>query len=256
MEKQICKYCGKPYRKNEKVLEFLPEFIKEKVRYIPDCDCLEKIKEKELEELEKKRVQECIKNRIKRYKDISVIDKKFNNSKFENADMRDKHMIISKKFAEKFIERGTAPQGIIFYGGVGVGKTFASNCIANFLMDRGKTVLVMNLGLYLSKLKREWSEAEKDVLDYVKTCDLLILDDFGVEKSSEFVIEKVFSLIDTRYRTEKPMIVTSNLNLEEIENKFGSRIADRIGEMCFQLSVIGKSKRINKSKTEFLEFIA
>ena len=83
----ICRYCGKPYKKNPHILEGLPDFIKEKIIYIPDCTCLEIQKERELEELEKKRVEECKLNRIKRFRDISLIDEKFRLSTFERADM-------------------------------------------------------------------------------------------------------------------------------------------------------------------------
>ncbi|EJW98257.1 phage DNA replication protein [gut metagenome] len=195
-------------------------------------------------------------NRIKKYKDISVIDKKFIDSTFENSEMQDKHMDICKRFANKFVEVGTAPKGIMMFGSVGTGKTHASNCIANYLMNHNKTVLVMNLGLYINKLQREWAEAEKDVLDYIRSCDLLVIDDFGVEKVSEFIKDKTFALIDARYRTGKPVIITTNLNIEDIKEKFGARISDRITEMCFQLAVIGESKRAKKTKNEFLEFIA
>ena len=142
------------------------------------------------------------------------------------------------------------------FGSVGTGKTHASSCVANFLMNHNKTVLVMNLGLYINKLQREWAEAEKDVLDYVRTCDLLVIDDFGVEKTSEYVKDKTFALIDARYRTGKPVIITTNLNIVDIKEKFGARISDRISEMCFQLAVVGESKRAKKAKNEFLEFIA
>ncbi len=195
-------------------------------------------------------------NRIKKYRDISVIDKKFIDSTFEKSKMEDKHMDICKRFADKFVEVGTAPAGLMMFGSVGTGKTHASSCVANFLMNHNKTVLVMNLGLYINKLQREWAEAEKDVLDYVRTCDLLVIDDFGVEKTSEYVKDKTFALIDARYRTGKPVIITTNLNIVDIKEKFGARISDRISEMCFQLAVVGESKRAKKAKNEFLEFIA
>lgn len=252
-----CKYCGKEYVLNTaKFLSVLSPEMQERLKYIPNCNCLEKEQEKELEKMEEERVRQCILNKIKRYKDISIIDEKFKTSTFEKANLEDKHMQLSQRFADKFIKKGTAPTGIMFFGGVGTGKTYASNCIANYLMDNEKTVLVMNLSKYLNKLQREWAEAEKDVLSYVETCDLLIIDDFGVEKTSEFVIEKTFGLVDTRYRSSKPMIITTNLNIQDIETKFGSRIGDRIKEMCFPLKVMGNSKRGLGTKESFLEFIA
>lgn len=257
MEIMKCKYCGKEYRlNNANFLSILSPEMQEKLKYILDCNCLEKISQQEQEEREKALEKERVLNKIKKYRDISVIDKKLVNSRFENAEMTDRHMSLCKRYAEKFVKVGTAPQGLLMYGSVGTGKTFASACIANYLMDNNKTVLVMNLGLYLMKLKKEWDEAESNVLEYVKKCDLLIIDDFGVEKTTEFVLDKTFALIDTRYRAEKPLIITTNLSQEKILDKFGLRIADRLQEMCYSLKIEGESKRANKKREEFMEFIA
>ncbi len=251
---QKCKYCGRPYKLN-KHAELYPENLREKIKYIPDCECSVKAMQLELEQREKELDKERIQNKIKKYKDISVIDRKLLNADFKTAE-QDKHIKLCQKYAEKFVKIGTAPQGLLLHGSVGTGKTFASACISNYLMENGKTVLVMNLGLYLIKLKKEWDEAESNVLEYVKHCDLLVIDDFGVEKVTEFVLDKAFALIDTRYRAEKPLIITTNLSLKEITDKFGSRISDRLQEMCYPLRVEGQSKRLNRKRDEFLEFIA
>lgn len=251
----VCKYCGRLYKKNPHILEGLPEFIKEKIVYIPDCDCLEKLKEKEMQTLEMKRLRECKSNRIKKFLDVSLIDKKFRESTFERANISQKYMRVSLAFAKKFVIRGTSPKGILFFGDVGTGKTFASSCIGNYLMDNGKTVVVINMNLYLGKIQREWAQGEKDLLSYIKDCDLLIIDDFGSEKISEFVVEKTFAMIDARYRTQKPIIITTNLNIIEIQKRFGDRIGDRIRDMCFPVLVSGASKRGIDTEREFLNFI-
>lgn len=259
-----CKYCGKPYKFNENIdkmfdLSSLSIEIQEKLKYIPDCECLLIKQKQEFEKLEKQLEKERLINRVKKYKDISIIDTKLLKSTFDIANMADRHMNTCKRYADKFIQVGTAPAGMLLYGPVGTGKTFASACIANYLMQNGKTVLVMNLGLYLIKLKLDWDKAENEILTYVKDCDLLIIDDLGVENMSEFVLDKVFALIDTRYRAEKPLIITTNLTLRgeiSIEKKFGVRVADRIEEMCYPVKVTGESKRKSKFKNEFLEFIA
>lgn len=251
----VCKYCGKEYVENENIPKDFPEFIKQAMRYKPACNCEEQEEEKRKIELEKARQRECIKGKVKRYKDISVMDNKFLNSTFENAEMVAKHMQIAKKYADSFIKHETTEGGILFYGGVGTGKTFASACICNHLMDNGKTVLVMNLGLYFIKLRREWAEAENDVLNYVKTCDLLVIDDLGTENVSEFTIEKIFNLIDTRCRAEKPMIITTNLTPEEINKRLGERIADRIAGSCLEFEIKGESKR-KFDKRKFAEWLS
>ena len=76
------------------------------------------------------------------------MDSKFLKSTFEIADMSEKYMKVALRYAKSFMEK-KMDIGIIFYGGVGVGKTFATACIANYLMSRGKSVFVINLGLYL-----------------------------------------------------------------------------------------------------------
>lgn len=253
-----CQYCGKEYVKNEaEGIEYLPEFIRKHIEYIPACDCLEKIKEQERLEQIKRQEAESLRNRVKKYRDISVMDKKFLKSNFEGADMKSKHMQVALRYAKRFVEK-EVDMGIIFYGGVGTGKTFATACIANYLMSRGKSVLVINLGLYLLKLTKEWGEAESELLKVIESCDLLIIDDFGVEKSLEnkntsWRAEKIYNLIDTRYRCEKPLIISTNLEFDEDENrceiakKFSmegkNRIRDRIVEMCYPIKVEGKSRR-------------
>ena len=84
-----CEYCGKEYVKNESdYLKNLSETFRKNLEYLPTCNCLEKKKERELEELERKRTRENIEKKMQKCKDISVIDKKFQNSRFENADIK------------------------------------------------------------------------------------------------------------------------------------------------------------------------
>ena len=265
-----CQFCGKEYMKNPyKYMESLPEIFKKNLEYIPACNCLEESKTRELEELERKRMQECMKNKMKKCKDISVMDEKFARSRFESADMKSDYMQLSKRYAESFMSKDKK-EGMLLYGGVGTGKTFASACIANYLMERGKTVLVINLGLYFNKLTMEWGEAEKVVLEQTEKCDLMIIDDFGSEKGLDrnqtgWRAEKIYNLIDGRYRSEKPLIISTNLNFSadegkcELSEKFSTqgqnRIRDRIIDMCFPVEVTGKSRR-GMTQKRFAEFIS
>lgn len=248
-----CRRCGTEYKLNKNIADFLPESLKEKMKYIPSCDCLEKDSKYELEVMDKKLEAERRVSRIKRFKDVSIVDSKFNKSFFKYAE-ETKSINMCKKYADKFVEK-TPKVGMYLYGPVGTGKTFAACCMANELMESNKATLVMNLGLYLTKLKREWAEAENDVLNYAKECDMLIIDDFGVEKVTEFVLEKLFALVDTRYRSQKAMVITSNLSLDEIRAKFGDRIADRIVDMCFPVEVKGESMRGKTTTQEFISLM-
>lgn len=257
-----CKYCGKSYRElnDSEIPGFFPESIKALMKWVPVCECLEQVKIKEMEEAERKRQAECRANRVKKFKDISVIDTKFLQSTFENAEITPA-IRMAKKYTKAFLDGKKF--GLFLYGKVGTGKTYASACIANELMTNDKAVMSINLGLYLNKVSREWGEAEKDVLEKVQQCDLLIVDDMGVEQVPEWLKDKVFNLIDARYRSEKSIIITTNLQLDNtnlndkqiesklsIQSRFGSRVADRIKETCYQYEVVGESKR----KFNFEEF--
>lgn len=167
------------------------------------------------------------------------------------------HFILTgTRYAKRVVEENNFNRGIVFIGDSGTGKTFTSSCIANYLMDNGKTVLVINFGLYLNRVKREWAEAENDILNFVKLCDLLVIDDFGGERNTEFAIEKAFLLIDTRYRSEKPMIITTNLSLYQLERKFTNRIRSRLEEMCYTIKVNTKDRRKDIANENFHKYIA
>ena len=150
----VCKYCGKEYIENKDIPANFPEFIREAMRYRPACNCEEKQEKKRREEQEKERQRQCLMNKVKRYKDISVIDKKFLDSRFDNADMADTRMAMAKKYAENFIKYGTAEGGILLYGGVGTGKTYATACICNELMSNGKNSISYELRLILFETQK------------------------------------------------------------------------------------------------------
>ena len=253
---KVCPYCGEKYYEIKNIPLWIPEFIREQMKFQPRCTCLKSIEEEKRREQEEERKRELIRKKVNKYKDISLIDIKFLKSKFENDKYNEKYIKISKRYAKEVLENKNMSKGIIFMGDSGVGKTFASSCIANYLMENGKTVLIINFGLYLNRVKREWAEAENDVLNYIKLCDLLIIDDFGSERNTEFAIEKAFLLIDTRYRSEKPTIITTNLNLYQLERKFTTKIKSRIEEMCYPIVINSKDKRKDINDEVFFRIMA
>ena len=246
-----CSICGMPYVENHMLSESLIKILGDKIRYIPSCKCHETFYERELEKIEMENEKARVKNRGNRYRNFSIIDNKFLNSTFENADATE-NISVCKKFAEAFTKK-KVNVGLILYGDSGTGKSFASACIGNYLMERGKSVMALNLGLYLARLKSDWSRTETEILDKISECDLLIIDDFGAERITDWVLEKVFLLIDVRYKSEKPIIISTNLEYRkdrecDIARVFGKRVKDRINEMCYPLFFYGESRR--KSGTE------
>ena len=165
---------------------------------------------------------------------------------FTNADGC-KIIWAAEKYVEnfdRFIQEG---KGLLLHGGVGVGKTFAAACIVNALIDKGRPCLMTNFSRILNTL---WGIDEKQAyIDSLNKFDLLVLDDLGIERQSEYVQEQVFNVVDSRYRAKLPLIVTTNLPLKELtspESVGYGRIYDRLLEMCHPVKVEGESRRRQK----------
>ena len=223
--------------------------IKKVVRCI--CDC----KEKELNALNERYKQE----ELDRQRNICFSEREmkkwcFNNDDRRNAEISDAMMNYVTNF-EDFKKQGT---GLLLYGDVGTGKTFYGACIANELIDRGYTVLMTNFAKLTNTL-HGMSEGKQAYIDSLNKYNLLIIDDLGIERKTEFVQELIFNITDSRYRTGMPFIITTNLSLNEIANPSDiaySRIYDRILERCFPVKVAGTSRRkdgFNKNYTSIKE---
>lgn len=250
-----CKYCGKKYIKF-RGMEFIPQSMRDKMpEYVPDCDCLEKKSDEEAEQKRLEAIKDQMIKNVMKFREISVADEKFYSYTFENSDLDGRHMALASEYTEAYLKNNNSELGIMFYGGVGNGKTRAVACMANKLMQNKKTVLALSLSGYLNRLRKNWAEAELDVLKKVKKVDFLIIDDFGTENVTEWVLEKVFNIIDARYRTNKPILITTNLDIKNIETKFDQRISDRIKEMCFQHNVKEKSRRGTGVKEKMKNFL-
>ena len=131
----------------------------------------------------------------------------------------------------------------MFTGNVGTGKTFYACCIANAVIDRGCTAWVTTLQPLVRALC-SYESAEK-ILAKIRKVDLLVLDDLGSTALNDFTTDKLFEIVDERYRSGKPLIVTTNLNPDEAwKSSIGMRrIFDRLRERCRHVVVDGESRR-------------
>ena len=107
--------------------------------------------------------------------------------------------------------------GYLLWGGVGTGKIFFASCIANALMEKEVSVRVTNFALVLNDLTASF-EGRNDYIARFCRAALLIIDDFGMERGTEYGLEQVYNVIDIRYRSGRPLIVTTNLPLNDLQN--------------------------------------
>ena len=140
---------------------------------------------------------------------------------------------------------------MMFLGGTGLGKTFLAACIARTVADRGCSVCYETASQLFSKLERAKfnsdEEARKEAAKYTSS-DLLIIDDLGTEMPGQFVTAALYSLLNERLLGGKPMIITSNLNIEEASRRYSPQIASRLFGNFKILTFLGEDYRIGKNR--------
>ena len=141
-----------------------------------------------------------------------------------------------KKAIKKAIDKN---KGLFIYGDTGTGKTYTCHAIAK---NKGK---VENF-VYLLIEYRDYLQKGHyyDQIKYLVDQEYLFIDDIGSEKTSDFVIEFLYMVINKRYENMKRTVLTTNLSLEDFSERYGDRILSRITEMCVLVELKGEDKRI------------
>lgn len=232
-----CKKCGGQRQ------TVVPKFGKPGY-FMPRCICR---CQKEAEEQRKAAEErQCRMERIKRRKSQGLQDHYLYNYTFANDNGQNPLMDKARAYVEHWEEAYRQNTGLLLFGDVGTGKSFFAGCIANALLDRDVPVLMTNFPTILNRLTGMFSEERAEFITSLGEYDLLIIDDLGVERSTDYAMEQMFFIIDSRYRSRKPMIITTNLKLVELKNPpdlAHARIYDRILERCAPILSAGKNFR-------------
>lgn len=205
------------------------------------CSC--KCDEMREEKYKQSRVDKKLAERMKELQRRGVTDAAYLEMTFENDDKL--FPVITEKcnkYVENWNEILKRNIGAVFLGDTDKGKTFMACCIGNALIAKQQRVLITNL----SRLVRNRIDNPQQMWIDVQSPDLLILDDFGVEKSTQ----TAFNIIDDRYRCKKPMIITTNMKLEALKNPENidqKRIFRRVLEMCGGLVLEFDTKRTREN---------
>ena len=175
--------------------------------------------------------------------------------RFDNDNGCVRQLEQARRYAEHWKKMQEQNLGLLFWGMPGTGKTFAAGCIANALLETEvmhvPSVKMTTFGTILNKLPGMSAQDKDWYLKGFLSCDLLILDDFGMERQTDYAREQVFNIIDGRYLSRRPLIVTTNLSLQELKHPKDltqTRICDRILELCVPVCFDGESLRQEKAK--------
>ena len=206
------------------------------------CQCACAAREYEAEK--KARADREKRLRIETLRADGIRDKSLTACRFDTATMSEE-IVKCKRYADAWDDMRRENSGLLLWGNTGNGKTFAAACIANELIDRGIPAMITSFPRILNA-----GYDKQEIIKQVRYYPLLVIDDLGAERSSEYAMETVYTVIDERYKSKKPLIVTTNLTLDELckpKNMDYQRIYDRVIEMCTPLVFKGDNLRRDKA---------
>lgn len=194
--------------------------------------------------------------RITYLRQLSLMDSRLKGVRFTNYQVtseNQKAFGIAKRYVEYFDEMFSCGQGILFWGDVGTGKSYTAAAIANEILEKMQPVIMTSFIKLLDELSRFDNDSSEHV-SKLNLAKLLIVDDLGAERGTDFALEKVYDVIDSRYRSKKPIILTTNLDMAQMKNCSDvryKRIYDRIFEMCYPVKMDGLSWRKKRAASRF-----
>ena len=160
----------------------------------------------------------------------------------------ERNLGLCRRYAATF---APSAGNLLFVGGTGLGKTFLSACIARTVADRGYSVVYETANHLFAKLEQaKFSPNEDNRREAAKflECDLLIMDDLGTEMPGQFVTAALYSLLNDRLLKNKPMVISTNLNVDEIKRRYSPQIASRLQGSFQGLTFVGEDIRLLKNR--------
>lgn len=248
-----CEHCGEFIKSMEITV---PELgIK---RYVqPVCECVQKIEHARIKEAENRQRQ----TEIRRLFSISDLGERYKNCTIDNFIERpgtDGVYEAAARYIEEYPNWGA--DGLLFWGSPGNGKTTLMASIANDLADKGHNVVFQNFPKLLRRIRGTFNQgnkgSEQQIMKALLECDVLIIDEVGAEKLSEWVQEIFYSIIDGRYIEGRPTLLTTNLKPAELTERIGERTFDRLTEVAIMIENKGNSYRREIAKQKLGAYLS
>lgn len=229
-------------------------FIFDKER-TPMCLCKCEVEKRDREEAERKRIE--FEKQVKSYRRMGFPESQMQYWTFANDDGTNaKISTVARNYVDNFGKMYKDGKGLLLFGTVGTGKTYAAACIANALIDKGTPVLMTNFARIVNTVQGLF-EGRQEYYDNLNRFPLLILDDLAAERKTEYMQEIVYNVIDARYRAGLPLIVTTNLTADELKHPAdvtNQRTFSRLFEMCIPIHVEGDDRRRDALKDAHAEY--
>ncbi len=169
------------------------------------------------------------------------------NIRFDQDDKKNieasKAVYQYARYIPKHIQEGN---NLLLFGDVGTGKSFFAAAVVNYAIDAGYRCLFTSFPEVVNEMMQ--THDKKGLIDDIRSYDLVVFDDFGIERNTEFVNEQIYQVVNARYLAKKPMIITTNMDRRELnpEDMNKKRIISRILERAVVVSVNGEDRRTAK----------
>ena len=184
---------------------------------------------------------------IEKARQLAKNDPAFRQHTFANDNGRHPELMRkAKKYATDFEQHLKRASGLLLCGPKGTGKSYAAEAIANRVIDNGYAVIFTTFGRIAETAIEAGYENRGEYFDSLARCPLLIIDDVGMERETDYMMEIIQRVIDDRDRSLKPMIITTNFTAEEINNPTSTeweRIWSRIMRTCYPIRCDGNDMR-------------
>ena len=254
-----CKFCGKdlkPIGLDYLYVNISPEFIE-----YERCTCEKSInywKEIDMKDQEQKKRQHY-KEIINQFYSQNYISKRLKEYKFDNfkvTDINKKEVEIAKDYTNKCINN-KLENGLIITGNSGVGKTHLAASISNELIQKDILVLMGRLTSLLDMIKETFkdnSKSENELIDLFSNLDMIVIDDLGTEKISQWALDKLYTIIENRNENKLPIIITTRFDKQSLLNRFyqsndkdlSNAIIQKLYQMCYGIEL----KRYDENEKE------
>ena len=192
-------HCGKCHAPRQmRAPDYIRKTTGEAVVWIP-CDC----EANERATLRQQREQERREQQLRTLKVNGFSDVSMESWNFRNDNGRNPQMGYARNYVTQWRDFERENIGLLLWGKVGTGKSFFAGCIANALMEQGTAVCMTNFSRIVNDLNGRGNN-RNDVIDRLCSYPLLIIDDFGIERETDYTLEQIYNIVDSRYRRSAP----------------------------------------------------
>jgi DNA replication protein DnaC len=181
----------------------------------------------------------------------AVIPRRYRDVSFDRppaTEIDPQVVSATRRFADRIDEKLDSGRGLWFMGPVGTGKTTLAMLVSKAALKTGRSVAIYSLPRLLNEI-RDTHRAERshvDLLDRLTAIDLLHIDDVGAERTTDWVLEELYSIVNARYEDERSIVITTNiLDREALCEQITARTVSRLTEMCDELPLLGHDRRMD-----------